>query len=167
MIRHWDIQSDLVDSLDTHAIEGALAEVASDPEESRAWQGCVALTFSQFEAGGPPYIEPPVRGYLRTLYDRVPHLPYFLIDEPLAGSLMAFLSAHGPENATTVAAGNTTVAPTEEAVNALLRHMIATAGFAASVDDDAERVVSRFVAPLGEALRGPVVAAALDGAGLR
>jgi hypothetical protein len=97
----------------------------------------------------------------------VPHLPYFLVDEPLAGTLLAFLSVHGPESATTVVRGAAHVAPSEEAISALLSHMTATAAFAASVGDDGERVVSRMVAPLGEDLRAGVVAAALEGAGLR
>lgn len=166
MIRQWDIQSDLVGSVNTQAIQDALTQVGSDPDEARRWQGSVSLTFSQFEESGPPYMEPPVRSYLRALYARMPHLPYFLIDEPLAGSMLAFLSVHGPEDATTVVAGNVHVAPSEEAINALVVHMTATAAFAASVDDDGERVVSRMVAPLGEDLRALVVATALEGAGL-
>lgn len=45
------------------------------------------------------------------------------------------------------------MAPSDEAVSALVSHMTAAAAFAASVGDDSERVVSRMVAPLGEELR--------------
>jgi hypothetical protein len=167
VIRAWNVESDLVEPANTQVIEDALAQVGSDPHEARRWQGTISLTFSEFEDRGPPYLDPAVRRFLRTLYERVPHLPYFLIDEPLAGSLLAFLSVHGPEAATTVGASGVQVAPTEDAVGALVEHMTATAAFAASIDDDAERVVSRMVAPLGEDLRAAVVAAALEGAGLR
>jgi hypothetical protein len=166
VIRHWDVQSDLVEAAETKLFEDALAHVGRDPEEARSWQGALVLTFSEYEDRGPPYVDPSVRRFLRALYARVPHLPYFLVDDPLAGALMAFLSVHGPEEATTVGPDDVDVATSREALEALVEHMIATAAFASTVGDDAERVISRMVTPLGEKFRAAVVADALAGAGL-
>lgn len=167
-INNWDIQADLVESANTQLIENALAQVGSDPAEARRWQGAstsrsrnlklAARRFTEIQQCGASF-GPSTRTYHTWRTSSAP--------SRRVAACLRFFRCTAPEAATMIENDRVKVASTDEAISALVGNMIATAAFAASVDDDAERVVSRMVAPLGEDIRSTVVAAALEGAGLR
>jgi len=164
MIRNIVFTRDGTAALDTQYVERIFAELVASHEEAREAQGTVALTFPDYEDTEPVYAAPDVRDFLVALHERIPYLFYLLSDAEEVGSLMAFLSAHSPPEATRIDDDGVEVAAAKEAIVELFEAMSRTAAFAVHVGDDPERVVARMVAPLGEDMQSRIVEGALEAA---
>src|ERR1043165_8802995 len=75
-------------------------ELGRHPDVARQWRGTVWLTFAEVDAPDGPILQPEIQRYLRTLFEAVPHVLYFLDADPLAGSAGFYLASIGGVEAT-------------------------------------------------------------------
>lgn len=76
-----------------------IASVESDPSAVRHMRGMLAITFSDDEFEGSPFIDGDVRAFLNSAYGRVPHLLYYLVSESGNSAMLGCAAAHSPNSA--------------------------------------------------------------------
>jgi len=162
MIRILQIEVDDVRAADATDLQRVLQEVASNPTQARALQGSIVLGFEPFEVEGVPLTaDPVVMAYVRAAHAAVPHLFYFLAPEEELGAVLFFIVANASPGEIQVIDGNPHVAPSDELVRLLTRHLVETARFAQAMADDAEGILLRLAHGSGQADMLKVAAYAL------
>jgi hypothetical protein len=128
--------------------------------DARMLRGTCFIVYPD-ERPDSPILDPEVRRFLRGLYERVPHLLYFLADVPEGDALTQCAAAHAPD-AAVVPRGDGTwgVAVDMRMIPMLLQRIQAAAIFARHMGDDPRVLLGLFRAqerPLREAFEAVVL----------
>ena len=78
----------------------SLAAISADPATARTFRGTCFLSFGGFdEEWRPEYTDPQVGAFVRSLFERIPHLLYFLYEGTSANTALSIiLGAFTPED---------------------------------------------------------------------
>jgi hypothetical protein len=129
--------------------------------ESRMLRGTCSIGYPD-ERPDSPILDPEVRRFLRGLYERVPHLLYFLSDAPAGDALTQCAAAHAPDEAVVPHGdGSWRVAVDMRTIPVLLQRIQAAAIFARRMEDD-PRVLLGLFRTQEEPLRNAFEAVLLD-----
>lgn len=137
---------------------GLLAEQKAD---ARMLRGTCFISYPD-ERPDSPILDPEVRRFLRGLYERAPHLLYFLADAPEGEALNQCAAAHAPDSAVVPSGdGGWVVAIDMRTIPVVLQRIQAAAIFARRMGDD-PRVLLGLFRSLEEPLRDAFEAVVLD-----
>ena len=138
-----------------------IREIEGDPAKVRLLRGTAAVTFPDEEHTGSPYADAEVRRFVRGLYDRVPHLLFYLSESTAAGSMLGCAAAHAPPDAVSEAAnGDIGVRLDERTVPHLAARARAAASFARQMGVEPTTMLGHF-RPLEPDLREALTAVVL------
>jgi hypothetical protein len=136
-LRNWTFR--LEDLTDTVADNFArsMRDLAQDAASTRMVRGTAVISFDVDEHADSPYADPLIRGFVRRLYEQVPHLLYFLTEAPDQPALLGCAAAHAPDDAVTTSGDVITVRLNSmEVTRALMSRFQAAAIFAIRIGDD-------------------------------
>jgi hypothetical protein len=139
-----------VDAANTEPIERNLAELAERPERARRLQGAYVLALAGYDDDRRPVPAiPQTRRFMRRLYERVPHFPYFVAPDAQFRQVALLVAVFSDPAQTAVAAsGDFEIDPDEDGYRALINCLIATDDFAREMADDHQGIVDALIAPL-------------------
>jgi hypothetical protein len=122
-----------------------MGEIELKPARARMLRGTVVVSFPVEEHEDSPLLDPEVRRFLRGLYDRIPHLLYYLADAPAGAAMLACVAAHAPDDAVTATDdGGIGVAIDERVVIPLLACAQSAALAALRLGDDPHVLLGHF-----------------------
>jgi hypothetical protein len=140
-MRRLDVPASEWRAEDISAVRDVLADVGADPERARDWRGSVVLTFTEVPDNSPPYLNPAIVGFLRSLYAECPYLLYFLNPDPANGATEGFFASIGALCETELGVW---IMWTDDVATAFYEALAAAAEFAINQGDDWVDVVKGY-----------------------
>lgn len=165
MARSWEITAENRTDVVADNLANRLAEIERDsPAKIRIMRSTVAITFPDDEHPGSPYLDPEVRRFVRGLYERIPHLLYFLAADIdwAGGAFVGCAAAHSPDEGVTEGPdGSVLVAVGYEMILGLMACFQAATIFAHRMGDDPQFLLAH-LRDTGPTVRQALTAVVLD-----
>jgi hypothetical protein len=145
-----DIGRQLLDDCALDEVIAIFAEAESTPDVARRVQGTMAFRFPEQETKGDEmWLDPSVRAFGRALYERLPHILYFMSPEPGMGAMVLLVhSFDGFGSAPRESPDGTEWTPREEGLWLVSRHLLSAAFYAESLAEDWRTIIPRLAATL-------------------
>jgi hypothetical protein len=154
VIKVLDVDQQLVEACDVGGVEALVAEIETDAERVRLFQGSLGFRFPRHEEKGMLLcFDEKVRAWVRAVHEAVPHLLYYMHPDPAAKAVGLLLcSSVSPFDLKSGSQEEMDAESFQLNFAALFPRLRAAALFAERFADDWRPIVDRLVAPVGSRL---------------